>query len=76
MTRDIKTETRPRQRTIAICEDRSIQLSLGCLRRSRYCRMLWIGFRSRGDLLLASFDQLSIHEPGSGPHQGDQPVAV
>ncbi len=42
----------------------------------RYCRMLWIGFRSRGDLLLASFDQLSIHEPGSGPHQGDQPVAV
>ena len=32
--------------------------------------------RSRGDLLLASFYQLSVYEPGPSPHQWDQPVAV
>ncbi len=39
---------------------------------SRYCQMLCIGLRSRGDLLLALFDQLdqlSIHEPGPSSHQ-------
>jgi LuxR family maltose regulon positive regulatory protein len=36
-----------------------------------YCQMLWIGLRSRGDLLLVPFDQFSHHEPGPGPHQRD-----
>ena len=42
----------------------------------RYCQELWIGFRSRGDLLLASFYQLSISELSSGPHQRHQMSAV
>ena len=46
-------------------------------KETRYCQMLWIGLRSRGVLpLLAPFDQLPVYEPGSGPHQWDQPVAV
>jgi len=36
-------------------------------REVRYCQMLWIGLRSRGFLLLASYDQLPVHEPGPGP---------
>jgi hypothetical protein len=32
--------------------------------------------RSRGVLLLACFRQLSVDEPGPGPHQRHQPVAV
>ena len=39
--------------------------------RESYCQMLWIGLRSRGDLLLVPFDQFSHHEPGPGPHQRD-----
>jgi len=44
--------------------------------KQSYCQMLWIGLRSRGDLLLVPFDQFSVHEPSPGPHQRDQPVAV
>ena len=36
---------------------------------ARYLQELWIGFRSRGDLLLASFYQFSISEPCSCPDQ-------
>ena len=43
---------------------------------TRYCQMLWIRFRSRGDLLFASFDQLSVFECCSGPHQSNQVMSV
>jgi hypothetical protein len=38
----------------------------------RYLQELWIGFRSRGDLLLASFYQFSISELCSCPDQRHQ----
>ena len=42
----------------------------------RYLQELWIGFPSRGDLLLASFYQLPIPELGSGSYERHQVMSV
>ena len=47
-------------------------LSLVGIPLARYLQELWIGFRSRGDLLLASFYQFSISELCSCPDQRHQ----
>lgn len=43
---------------------------------TRYLQILWIRLWSRGDLLLGSFDQLSVFELGSSSYQRHQVRAV